>query len=301
MFEARLTQGRIFKALIESIKDLVQDANIDCSEDELSIQAMDSSHVSLVAVTLRSAGFDHFRCDRPISLGFNSANMSKILKCAGNDDVVTLKAEDEGDTLTLMFESEGQDRIADFGTCPQSCSVFFCLWLYFLEECSIWPMPCRWAAATYQMFRMDEAVLVCTYRAGFAPRTTPDKSTHPAPALLQVHNTKVSHHGSTLYAANIFCGWSRCWAFRGTLDLWSIIRDKAFCPCSGLCRVLGSDAEEAHLVPYRFSPRTVLEPHQHVTGHLCVPCVDLAFLPMPMLSSEFFTELTVRTRSINNV
>lgn len=114
MFEARLTQGRIFKALIESIKDLVQDANIDCSEDELSIQAMDSSHVSLVAVTLRSAGFDHFRCDRPISLGFNSANMSKILKCAGNDDVVTLKAEDEGDTLTLMFESEGQDRIADF-------------------------------------------------------------------------------------------------------------------------------------------------------------------------------------------
>lgn len=117
MFEARLTQGRIFKALIESIKDLVQDANIDCSEDELSIQAMDSSHVSLVAVTLRSSGFDHFRCDRPISLGFNSANMSKILKCAGNDDVVTLKAEDEGDTLTLMFESEGQDRIADFGTC----------------------------------------------------------------------------------------------------------------------------------------------------------------------------------------
>eukprot|EP00561_Arcocellulus_cornucervis_P012966 CAMPEP_0185800618 /NCGR_PEP_ID=MMETSP1322-20130828/980_1 /TAXON_ID=265543 /ORGANISM="Minutocellus polymorphus, Strain RCC2270" /LENGTH=259 /DNA_ID=CAMNT_0028496269 /DNA_START=28 /DNA_END=807 /DNA_ORIENTATION=- len=114
MFEARLTQGRIFKALIESIKDLVQDANIDCSEDELSIQAMDSSHVSLVAVTLRSSGFDHFRCDRPISLGFNSANMSKILKCAGNDDVVTLKAEDEGDTLTLMFESEGQDRIADF-------------------------------------------------------------------------------------------------------------------------------------------------------------------------------------------
>ena len=78
---------------------------------------MDSSHVSLVAVTLRSSGFDHFRCDRPISLGFNSANMSKILKCAGNDDVVTLKAEDEGDTLTLMFESEGQDRIADFGTC----------------------------------------------------------------------------------------------------------------------------------------------------------------------------------------
>ena len=72
----------------------MQDANIDCSEDELSIQAMDASHVSLIAVSLKSTGFDHFRCDRQLSLGFNSTNMSKILKCAGNDDVITLKAED---------------------------------------------------------------------------------------------------------------------------------------------------------------------------------------------------------------
>lgn len=75
---------------------------------------MDSSHVSLVAVTLRSSGFDHFRCDRPISLGFNSANMSKILKCAGNDDVVTLKADDNGDAVSFMFETSTQSRISHF-------------------------------------------------------------------------------------------------------------------------------------------------------------------------------------------
>lgn len=28
--------------------------------------------------------------------------------------MITLKAEDNGDTLTLMFESEKQDRISDF-------------------------------------------------------------------------------------------------------------------------------------------------------------------------------------------
>jgi len=114
MFEARLTQGKVFKQLIEALKDLVQEANIDCSEDEISIQAMDNSHVSLVAVSLRSGGFDHFRCDRPISLGFNATNMGKILKCAGNDDVITLKAKDDGDSLELVFESPSQDRIADF-------------------------------------------------------------------------------------------------------------------------------------------------------------------------------------------
>jgi hypothetical protein len=89
MFDVRLTQGRVFKQLIEALKDLVQEANIDCSDDELSIQAMDINHVALVAVKLRSGGFDHFRCDRPISLGFNSTNMGKILECAGNDDIIT--------------------------------------------------------------------------------------------------------------------------------------------------------------------------------------------------------------------
>lgn len=44
----------------------------------------------------------------------NLANMSKMLKCAGNDDIITMKAEDEADTVMFMFESPDQDKIADF-------------------------------------------------------------------------------------------------------------------------------------------------------------------------------------------
>ena len=29
-----------------------------------------------------------------------------MLKCAGNDDIITMKADDEGDTVTFMFENE---------------------------------------------------------------------------------------------------------------------------------------------------------------------------------------------------
>ena len=31
--------------------------------------------------------------------------MSKILKCAGNDDVITIKADDTADTVTFVFEA----------------------------------------------------------------------------------------------------------------------------------------------------------------------------------------------------
>merc|ERR1740124_1733421 len=40
--------------------------------------------------------------------------MGKVLKCCNNDDIVTLKAEDNADAMTFMFENQSQDRISDF-------------------------------------------------------------------------------------------------------------------------------------------------------------------------------------------
>mmetsp|Transcript_21779 Transcript_21779/g.60538 ORF Transcript_21779/g.60538 Transcript_21779/m.60538 type:complete len:263 (-) Transcript_21779:79-867(-) len=114
MFEARLVQGQLLKKVLESVKELVTDANFDCTPTAFSLQAMDSSHVSLVSLQLRSDGFEHYRCDRAFSMGLNLVNMAKMLKCAGNDDIITMKAEDQGDTVTFMFESPSQERISDF-------------------------------------------------------------------------------------------------------------------------------------------------------------------------------------------
>eukprot|EP01116_Phalansterium_solitarium_P025069 TRINITY_DN9408_c0_g2_i1.p1 TRINITY_DN9408_c0_g2~~TRINITY_DN9408_c0_g2_i1.p1 ORF type:complete len:263 (+),score=77.92 TRINITY_DN9408_c0_g2_i1:97-885(+) len=114
MFEARLQQAGLLKKILEAVKDLVTDANFDCSSSGIQLQAMDSSHVSLVSLLLRADGFEHYRCDRNLSLGINLGSMAKILKCASNDDIVTLKAEDSGDTLTFMFETPKQDKISDF-------------------------------------------------------------------------------------------------------------------------------------------------------------------------------------------
>lgn len=114
MFEARIIQGSILKKIMDAIKDLVTDANFDCNGTGIRLQAMDSSHVSLVTLFLRKEGFEHYRCDRSMSLGINLASMAKILKCAGNDDYITLKAEDAGETVTFVFESPKQTRISHF-------------------------------------------------------------------------------------------------------------------------------------------------------------------------------------------
>lgn len=104
MFEATLQQGALLKKLISSIQDLVADANWDCNDTGIALQAMDTSHVALVALLLRSDGFQPYRCDRNLTLGLNVQSLNKILKCANSDDRITLSAPDDANIVSMRFE-----------------------------------------------------------------------------------------------------------------------------------------------------------------------------------------------------
>lgn len=82
---------------------------------------MDSSHVSLVSLLLRADGFEALRADKNINLGINMVNLAKILKCAANDDVTSLETHDEGDALTLKFETPSTLRRLAARACGRSC------------------------------------------------------------------------------------------------------------------------------------------------------------------------------------
>jgi proliferating cell nuclear antigen len=57
---------------------------------------------------------DQKRCDRNINLGLSLASLVKVLKACGSDDVLSLRALEKADTLTLMFESAKQDRVSEY-------------------------------------------------------------------------------------------------------------------------------------------------------------------------------------------
>ena len=44
--------------------------------------------------------------------------MTKILKCASNDDIITLKAEDEADVVSFVFESASAWLLGFFFPAP---------------------------------------------------------------------------------------------------------------------------------------------------------------------------------------
>jgi hypothetical protein len=129
MFEARILQGSILKKVLESIKDLVTDANFECTANGFALQAMDSSHVSLVALMLRSTGFDHYRCDRDVTMGMNLLNMVRFVHifvfCASlsivsimiercNGYATTALYRRRASLLSWVFPNEQKSHIFEF-------------------------------------------------------------------------------------------------------------------------------------------------------------------------------------------
>lgn len=114
MFEAKLVEAGFLKKLLDAAKEVVPDANFECNDEGINLQAMDNSHVALVSVLIKAKGFERFRCDRPMPLGVNLGSLSKVLKCAKDDDTCTLKALDDADTLNLIYEAKRSGRIAEY-------------------------------------------------------------------------------------------------------------------------------------------------------------------------------------------
>jgi proliferating cell nuclear antigen PCNA len=75
---------------------------------------MDNSHVALVSMMLKAESFSPFRCDRNIALGINLTSLQKVLRCAQNEDILTVKAEDAPDVVNMVFESADSDRISEY-------------------------------------------------------------------------------------------------------------------------------------------------------------------------------------------
>jgi len=112
--EGLLKNGDILSKIISAIGDLVTDANFDCTEQGISLQAMDSSHVSLVSMLLHSEGFEPWRCDETFQLGIHLEHLMKILRCMHSKDSVGLNYKESSEQLDFVFKSQNEERVAHF-------------------------------------------------------------------------------------------------------------------------------------------------------------------------------------------
>ncbi len=103
MFRAKMKETRILKKIVEAIKDMVTDANIECSPKGMVMQAMDSAHVSMTQLILPAHGFEEYLCEKSLNVGVNFDMMWKVIKGERNDTSVVMRTKEGADTLNFEF------------------------------------------------------------------------------------------------------------------------------------------------------------------------------------------------------
>ncbi len=89
----RTVKASPFRTLIDAVKDILTEANIEVDSNGMKIMAMDGTHTILVHMRLYADRFDEFVCSRKCILGVNMMNFNKMVKQIKNEESLVLFME----------------------------------------------------------------------------------------------------------------------------------------------------------------------------------------------------------------
>jgi len=116
LFKIQTLQSAGFRTLIESLKDILTDANIIVNKDGIKLIAMDPSHTILVHLKLDAHEFQEYTCEMDnIKLGINMINFFKLIKTIGNKDILTLMVDkDDSNKLIVLIENSEKNALTKY-------------------------------------------------------------------------------------------------------------------------------------------------------------------------------------------
>ena len=79
-----------FKDLFELLHDLINEGNLECSENGVRLIKVNHNGSLLIHLKLLSENFEKYHCSRPITLGLNLEEIFKIIKLVENSETLKL-------------------------------------------------------------------------------------------------------------------------------------------------------------------------------------------------------------------
>ena len=94
-----------FAVIFSNLKHILSEITFYFTKDGLYFQGMDSSHISLVELTLSNDWFDKFNIDKPHTFGLSIACMDTIISCLDKDFKIIMKHKEE-DYLSITLTDD---------------------------------------------------------------------------------------------------------------------------------------------------------------------------------------------------
>tara|TARA_E500000178_G_scaffold356448_1_gene434457 strand:- start:5952 stop:6731 length:780 start_codon:yes stop_codon:yes gene_type:complete len=107
--EFKTVQSNAIRILIEALKDILTDVNLQITHDGLKIISMDGSKQAVVNLKLDACKFEKFYCNSPIIAGLNMTSLYKIIKSVKNTDIITFYILSNS-TTKLHIQIENKEK-----------------------------------------------------------------------------------------------------------------------------------------------------------------------------------------------
>jgi len=93
LINIKTIQASIIKQVIDALKDILMDVNLEIDETGLKIMAMDNTHVVLIHLKLEADKFEEYFCEKKMYIGVNMLKLHMLIKTIGTNDLLTLYIE----------------------------------------------------------------------------------------------------------------------------------------------------------------------------------------------------------------
>jgi proliferating cell nuclear antigen len=111
LFMIRTVNASPFRTLIDAIKDILTEANIEVDSNGMKIMATDGTQAVLVHMRLYAERFNEFHCTRKCILGVNMMNFNKMVKQIKNDESLVLFMEKSNTSRLGIRIMNGQKQM----------------------------------------------------------------------------------------------------------------------------------------------------------------------------------------------
>jgi len=90
LFEIRTVQSAALRTLIEALKEILTEANLEFDATGIKVIDVDETHTVLTYLRLNADRFEYFYCPAKYVLGINMLYLFKLIKTLSNNDSLTL-------------------------------------------------------------------------------------------------------------------------------------------------------------------------------------------------------------------
>jgi len=90
LLNIKTIQASTFKQVIDALKEILMDVNLEIDETGIKIVAMDNTHIVLIHLKLEAEKFEIYECEKKIYVGINMLRLHALIKTITNNDILSL-------------------------------------------------------------------------------------------------------------------------------------------------------------------------------------------------------------------